>query len=104
MASMTPTIAINPITGHGGDVRPPEPGGGGDDGSGGESSNYGERLRRARLGMAVALIPISMLFVSFTSAYIVRQGLPTLDEPTSKYVRDWLSVNLPLTILLINTF
>ena len=36
------------------------------------------RLRRARLGLAIALTPILMLFVSFTSAYIVRQGLPTL--------------------------
>ena len=35
-------------------------------------------MRRARLGLAVALTPIMMLFVSFTSAYIVRQGLPTL--------------------------
>jgi cytochrome c oxidase subunit 3 len=54
--------------------------------------------------MAVALTPITMLFVSFTSAYIVRQGLPTLDEPTGKYVRDWLAVNLPVGILLTNTF
>jgi cytochrome c oxidase subunit 3 len=51
----------------------------------------------------VALTPIIMLFVSFTSAYIVRQGLPTLDESTGTYVRDWLSVNLPLAILAVNT-
>jgi cytochrome c oxidase subunit 3 len=44
-----------------------------------------------------------MLFVSFTSAYIVRQGLPTLDEHTQTYVRDWISVSLPLTLLLVNT-
>jgi hypothetical protein len=35
----------------------------------------------------VALAPVVMLFVSFTSAYIVRQGLPTLTN-TGTYVRD----------------
>ena len=49
-------------------------------------------------------LPIAMLFVSFTSAYIVRQGLPTLDERTSTYVRDWIPVNLPVALLLVNTF
>jgi len=44
-----------------------------------------------------------MLFVSFTSAYIVRQGLPTLDEKTHTYVRDWIPVHLPTTLLLVNT-
>jgi cytochrome c oxidase subunit 3 len=60
-------------------------------------------LRRARLGLAVGLTPIIMLFVSFTSAYIVRQGLPTLDEKTNQYVRDWLPVSLPWILLGINT-
>jgi cytochrome c oxidase subunit III len=41
--------------------------------------------------------------VSFTSAYIVRQGLPTFDERTNTYVRDWLSVSLPVTLLIVNT-
>lgn len=104
MATLTPTLSIkDPRTGHDGGTQPPAFGGGGDGNSGG-SPNYVERLRRARLGMAVALTPITMLFVSFTSAYVVRQGLPTFDEPTGKYVRDWLSVNLPVTILLVNTF
>jgi cytochrome c oxidase subunit III len=44
-----------------------------------------------------------MLFVSFTSAYIVRKGLPTLDEKTNTYVRDWIPVNLPIALLLVNT-
>jgi hypothetical protein len=29
--------------------------------------NYGERLRRARMGLAVAMTPILMLFISFTA-------------------------------------
>jgi cytochrome c oxidase subunit 3 len=50
----------------------------------------------------VLLIPVLMLFVSFTSAYVVRQGLPTLDPRTNQMVLDWVSVRLP-AILLINT-
>ena len=102
---MSPTITIkDPKTGHGGGVVHPPFSGGGDDSRGGNGSpDYGQRLRRARLGLLVALAPIIMLFVSFTSAYIVRQGLPTLDERTGTYVRDWLQVNLPTALLLVNT-
>jgi cytochrome c oxidase subunit 3 len=65
--------------------------------------DYGTRLRRARVGLLVALIPIFMLFVSFTSAYIVRQGLPTLDPQTNLLVKDWIPVKLP-ALLIVNTF
>jgi len=43
-----------------------------------------------------------MIFISFTSAYVVRQGLPTLDPGTNTLVRDWFSVRLP-GLLLLNT-
>jgi cytochrome c oxidase subunit 3 len=59
-------------------------------------------LRRARLGLLVALTPVLMLFVSFTSAYVVRQGLPTLDPTTNQLVRDWIPVKLPV-LLVVNT-
>src|SRR5256885_14925725 len=65
--------------------------------------DYATRLRRARLGLLVALTPILMLFVSFTSAYVVRQGLPTLDPRTNNLIRDWIPVALP-RLLLLNTF
>src|SRR5882757_6144611 len=65
--------------------------------------DYPTRLRRARLGLLVALTPILMVFVSFTSAYIVRQGLPTLDPQTNLLVKDWIPVKLP-ALLLVNTF
>jgi cytochrome c oxidase subunit 3 len=60
-------------------------------------------LRRARLGLVVASVSITMLFVAFTSAYIFRQGLPSFDERTGGYVHDWLTVNLPVAMLLVNT-
>jgi cytochrome c oxidase subunit III len=84
-------------------ILPPVFIGGGDDGPGSGKPDYGTRLRRARLGLLVALTPILMLFVSFTSAYVVRQGLPTLDPHTNLLVRDWIPVKLPV-LLVVNTF
>jgi cytochrome c oxidase subunit III len=60
------------------------------------------RLRRARLGLAVGVLGIVMVFVSFTSAYIVRQGLPTLDARTNTLVHDWFPLPLP-ALLFFNT-
>jgi len=103
MSTLSPTITIGkPHAGRGGDEVGPPSGGGGDDGRG-NAGDYSRRLRRARLGIVVAITPIVMLFVSFTSAYIVRQGLPTYDEATTSYVRDWLAVSLPSGLLMINT-
>jgi cytochrome c oxidase subunit III len=60
------------------------------------------RLRRARLGMLVAIVGIIMIFISLTSAYVVRQGLPTFDPRTNSLQRDWLRVPLPM-LLVVNT-
>src|SRR6266700_4028715 len=100
--STTATVAGPEISrGYDGFV-PPVLGGGGDDSPGAGLPDYSTRLRRARLGLLVALTPILMLFVSFTSAYVVRQGLPTLDPRTNTMVHDWIPVALP-KLLLINT-
>src|ERR1700730_7229605 len=61
------------------------------------------RLRRARLGLLVGLTGIMMIFVSFSSAYVVRQGLPTLDPRSNVLLHDWFPVPLP-RLLLLNTF
>jgi cytochrome c oxidase subunit 3 len=110
MATLSSTATINdravkdPKTGYGnGGTRPPVPGGGGGDYGGNGSPDYGQRLRRTRLGLLVGLIASTMLFVSFTSVYIMRRGLPTLDDRTGGYVHDWLQVNLPTGLLLVNT-
>lgn len=60
------------------------------------------RLRRARLGLGVGVLGIVMVFVSFSSAYIVRQGLPTLDPRTNTLVHDWFPLPLP-ALLFFNT-
>lgn len=115
MATISSTVTINdpkvrdpkvrdPKTGHGGSgAHPPALGGGGGDRGGNGFPDYGGRLRRTRLGLLVGLVASTMLFVSFTSVYIIRRGLPTLDDNTGNYVRDWLQVNLPTTLLLVNT-
>lgn len=100
--STTATVADPGISRDDGRILPPVQGGG-DDGSGPGLPDYATRLRRARLGLLVALTPVLMLFVSFTSAYVVRQGLPSLDPRTATLVRDWIPVTLP-KLLLINTF
>ena len=61
------------------------------------------RLRRARLGMVVCLIGVLMIFISLTSAYVVRQGLPSLNPVTNTLVRDWVPMRLP-GLLFLNTF
>ena len=71
-------------------------------GAGHEPDALSLRLRRARLGMLVALVGVVMIFVSFTSAYVVRQGLPTYDPSTNALVRDWFPVRLPV-FLFVNT-
>jgi cytochrome c oxidase subunit III len=81
MAEFSPTVSL-----HGDDDKP----------------SFEARLRRARLGVAVAISGIVMIFVSFFSAYLVRQGLPTLDTRTGLLVHDWIPVPLP-RLLLINT-
>lgn len=105
MATLSSTVPVQvPKTGQGGGgVHPPVYDGGGGGGHGDGYPDYGRRLRRARLGLAVALTPITMFFVSIFSAYIVRQGLPTFDERSNSYIRDWITVQLPLALLLVNT-
>jgi len=96
MASFTPTVSIaDPRTALGGNRgAPPTTSRGGGDGNDG-ARYFHSRLRRARLGMAVGIIGIVMIFVSFTSAYVVRQGMPSFDPRTNSLVHDWLAVPLP---------
>jgi cytochrome c oxidase subunit III len=104
MATLTtPVLTDDPNSALGGNGSvPPTLDGGGDDNFGSGPLSFDMRLRRARLGMVVAMTAIVMVFVSFSSAYVVRQGLPTFDPRTNTLVRDWFTVPLP-RLLLINT-
>lgn len=100
MATYIPSTPVDHI-GH----KPPAPPitGGGDDGCGGDVPDYGARLRRARLGLLLGIATVGMVFISLTSAYIFRRGLPTFEGESNSYVRDWGSVELPWVLLGINT-
>jgi len=106
MPRLTP-ISTRP-SGHNGASLPPRTGGG-DDGRGSGDSmpdsipNYGERLRRARMGLAVAMTPILMLFISFTAVYLIRRGFLSLDLSNTDYIQTWVPVPLPWALLLANT-
>jgi cytochrome c oxidase subunit III len=101
MATYTPTTPIDHI---GRGRKPPTPpSGGGDDGRNGGGPDYGARLRRARLGLICAVVTVCMVFISLTSALVVRQGMPTFDDVSSRYIRDWGEVDLPWLLLAINT-
>jgi len=81
---------------------PPEFGGGG--GGGDQIPDFGGRLHRARLGLAVGLAPILMLFLSFTAVYLVRQGWLFPDTDTlSATLHVPTKLPLPWTLLLVNT-
>ncbi len=101
MATYTPTTLRDGIgRGH----EPPRtPSGGGGDGRGGNVPDYGARLRRARLGLICAIVTVCMVFIALTSAYVVRQGMPTFDDASNSYIHDWGRVALPWMLLAINT-
>lgn len=74
------------------------------------SADFATRLRRARLAIVVALTAVVMIFVSYSSAYVFRKGLPSLDLHTGALVQDWLPFQLPrflfinTLVLLVSTF
>jgi cytochrome c oxidase subunit 3 len=105
MSTLAPNFAVkDPSAGDAGGGTPPSFGGGGGGNNGSNGGfDYGERLRRARLGLVLGLTAVIMLFVGFTSALLVRKGLPSFDPQTNTYSRDWVAINLPWTLLLVNT-
>jgi len=81
------------------------PGGGGGGGRGGDDDppSYRERLRRYRMLIAFGLTSVVMIFVSFTTAYVVRKAGAIWDPARNEYVSDWVPTSLPVAILLANT-
>src|SRR5438105_11691041 len=83
---------------------PPEGSGGGDSGdfqnSDSSLPNYSERLRRCRLGLAVSMVSILMLFIALTVAYLVRQRNSAIDIAGHRV--GWQKLTLP-PLLMTNT-
>lgn len=107
MPPLTP--ASTRPSGYNGAALPPRTGGGGGGGrsSGGNRPdfipNYGDRLRRARKGLAIALAPVLVLFISYTSAYLIHWGFVGMDVSDAAYRKAWVPVQLPWALLLANT-
>lgn len=88
----------------GGGLHPPESGGGGDNGPGDGSFNYGRRLRRARLGLLLALSSVSILFITLTVIFmLVRHGAGTVDAQSGNLIHQWVPMDLPNNLLILNT-
>jgi cytochrome c oxidase subunit III len=105
MATLTPTFK-EPRTSHGGGSGGPIdrfPGGGGGGGRGDQNHDFGERLRRYRLGVTIGLVGIFMLFLSFTVAFLLHEKFGVPDPHTNTYVRNWKPIWVPTDLLLFNT-
>jgi cytochrome c oxidase subunit III len=106
MPVISPPIPIEkPKSGRGGGgLHPPAHGGGGDNGPGDGSYDFGRRLYRARLGLLLALTSICVLFVTITVVFVLfRHGTVTLDARTGEYIRRWVPMAMPVRLLLLNT-
>jgi cytochrome c oxidase subunit 3 len=105
MATLSHSITVEEEAriGGGGTTLPPDRGRGGDRDRGGDSDSYWafqNRLRRARLGMYIAMASIVMLFAGFGSAFIVRQGIGFFDDATRTTLHDWRTLSLPIIVWL----
>lgn len=106
MAGHTSPIVVEPPkAGHGwGGVHPPTLGGGGDNGPGDGYPDYWRRLHRARLALILGIVSISILFVTITAVFFLRQASVVIDHQTGRYIREWTPIELPVRLLLWNTF
>jgi len=79
--------------------------GGGGGGRGGDDSvpDYSERLQRYRLGLAVALVSILIVFASMAATYVFREGFSVYDPTSGSYIREWQPVPMPMRLLWTNT-
>lgn len=105
MASLSPTIDHPRTAGNGGS-GPREPyfgGGGGDGGRGDDGPDYGEKLRRYKLGVSIGLVGVFLLFLSFTVVFLIRLKMGAWDVATQTHYRDWRPVPIPFVLLTVNT-
>jgi cytochrome c oxidase subunit 3 len=56
------------------------------------------------MGVVLGLTSVVMLFVSFTTAYVVRKAGAVWDPARNDYVSNWVPITLPVKLLLLNTF
>jgi cytochrome c oxidase subunit 3 len=77
--------------------------GGGGDGGRDDAPDFGERLKRYRLGLMVGMVSVVMLFITFSTTFMFRHHLKHYDIASGTYVSDWRPVPLPYGLLFFNT-
>ncbi len=93
----------------GGGGRGPQPpaafggGGGGGRGDGDDAPSSRERLKSVRMGLYFTLIVILMMFVAMSTLLIARRQAGRFDPFTGEFVSTWVSIALPVKLLLVNT-
>lgn len=55
------------------------------------------------MAIALSLGTVVMIFVAFTTAYVVRKAGAVWDPARNEYVSNWVPTRLPVTLLLANT-
>ena len=55
------------------------------------------------MGVVLGLTSVVMLFVSFTTAYVVRKAGAVWDPASNDYISNWVPITLPVKVLLLNT-
>lgn len=86
-----------------GGTHPPTLGGGGGNGPEDGYPDYGKRLHRARLALLLGIASISVLFITISAVYFLRQAAVVIDQRTGQYVHEWAQIELPVRLLLLNT-
>ena len=81
---------------------------GGGDGPRGDRDipNYGERLKRARFGLALGVGMVTIMFVVFTCTYVLRRVFddsPGVSSAVTIRTSHWTHLRLPIPLLLFNT-
>ena len=72
--------------------------GGGDDGDRGRPEDFlshNQRMRRYRIGMALCLIFVTVVFVALTFLYVFQLGKGRYDEDARQWMNDWVALKLP---------
>jgi len=64
-------------------------------------------LRRARIGLGLALAMVTMTFAVFSVTFVLRRWFeewPGVDSSTPAHVAHWTHLRLPYGLLFLNTF
>src|SRR6185437_12966677 len=68
------------------------------------SFNYRRRLHRARLALLLALSSVSVLLITLTVIFmLMRHGVGMLDTHSGNFIQEWIPMELPIGLLLLNT-